>query len=404
MEKYIHYTAEELIQDEKFVEWVLNPDESLDKQWNDFLTHFPHKKEDVEKAIALIRILSFRKKSSGGHQKKEVWQRIQQGLSREKTRKRRRRGFGAVAASAAVIVATGFSLFLLQRYNHTDINYADLKVSDDSIEDTRLIFSDQSEITAKSEESSLEYTKSGDLRLNEQQVRLEEQMVNETSKREKLAMNQIIVPKGKRANLTFSDGTRLWLNSGSHAIYPVHFSGRKREIYIEGEGYLDVNRDPSRPFIVKTPSFNVKVLGTEFNINAYPVDEEATVVLVEGSVEVKEKSSRKTHKLKPNQLLSINKRTNIANLQTEVNILEHVSWKDGWMLCNSRDVGTILKKLSFYYDKDIVIEDAGISDYRISGKLDLKDDIDDVLYAISATAPITYTIENNTIRVKGLQE
>lgn len=99
--------------------------------------------------------------------------------------------------------------------------------------------------------------------------------------------NQIIVPKGKRSQIVLADNSKIWINSGSKVIYPRAFEGKYREIYVEGEVYLNVTHDTSKPFIVNTSGFEVRVLGTSFNISAYKNQEKAAVVLVEGSVNVK---------------------------------------------------------------------------------------------------------------------
>lgn len=81
--------------------------------------------------------------------------------------------------------------------------------------------------------------------------------------------NQIIVPKGKRSQIVLADNSKIWINSGSKVIYPRAFEGKYREIYVEGEVYLNVTHDTSKPFIVNTSGFEVRVLGTSFNISAY---------------------------------------------------------------------------------------------------------------------------------------
>ena len=79
----------------------------------------------------------------------------------------------------------------------------------------------------------------------------------------KEAYNQIIVPKGKRSQIVLADNSKIWINSGSKVIYPRTFEGKYREIYVEGEVYLKVAHDTSKPFIVNTSGFEVSVLGTE---------------------------------------------------------------------------------------------------------------------------------------------
>lgn len=137
-------------------------------------------------------------------------------------------------------------------------------------------------------------------------------------------MHQIMVPNGKRADITFSDGTRIYINSGSKVIYPDIFEERKREILVEGEVYLDVAKRKDCPFVVKTREFDIRVLGTSFNVCAYREDEAASVVLVRGSVEVTTENKSKV-RLAPNQLVDI--KGNKTQVR-KVDVSEYISWKD----------------------------------------------------------------------------
>ena len=151
-------------------------------------------------------------------------------------------------------------------------------------------------------------------------------------------MNQLVVPFGKKSKIELADGTRLWLNSGSRAIYPVVFQKGKREIYLEGEGYLEVAHNASSPFYVVTDQMKVRVLGTKFNLSAYKEDASVSVVLVEGSVEASSESGKLI--LKPNQLLNYQKSTRESTI-SHANVLQYVSWIDGWMLCDKEKLSSI---------------------------------------------------------------
>lgn len=76
----------------------------------------------------------------------------------------------------------------------------------------------------------------------------------------------MVIPRGKRSVLTFSDGSKVWVNAGTRVIYPTEFEKDKREIYVDGEIYIEVARDEERPFYVRTKDMNVRVLGTKFNV------------------------------------------------------------------------------------------------------------------------------------------
>lgn len=104
-----------------------------------------------------------------------------------------------------------------------------------------------------------------------------------------LAMNKIVVPPGQRANLTLSDGTNVWLNACSELTYPASFTEESRNVSLKGEAYFDVSKDAEHPFVVQTKKCDIKVLGTEFNVQADESDCEFSAALLEGSIELTNK-------------------------------------------------------------------------------------------------------------------
>ena len=96
--------------------------------------------------------------------------------------------------------------------------------------------------------------------------------------------NTIDVPYGQRSQITLYDGTKVWLNSGTKFRYPVAFSSKTRDVYIEGEAFFDVVQNKNHPFLVYGGQLKVEVLGTLFNVCAYPDDDEIMTTLEEGSI------------------------------------------------------------------------------------------------------------------------
>lgn len=208
-------------------------------------------------------------------------------------------------------------------------------------------------------------------------------------------MHKIVVPRGKRANVVFSDGTRICINSGSQVIYPDVFDKDKREILIAGEVYLDVAKNPDRPFIVKTKEFGIRVLGTAFNVSAYDKETAASVVLVRGSVQVTTGSDRKV-RLKPNQLINIE--GNELSVR-QVNVAEYISWKDNLLLANEKPLAELFRKLELYYDCKIRYAPE-LTALSLNGKLDLLPTIEEVMDNLCVSFPIRYrTNESDEIDV-----
>lgn len=117
---------------------------------------------------------------------------------------------------------------------------------------------------------------------------------------------QLVTHKGTRSQVKLPDGTTVWLNAGSKLDYPKQFTGKRREVTLEGEAFFAVAKDAQRPFMVRTRSFSIRVLGTEFNVRAYPQEDSAVTSLVTGVVEVVlDEKKNQVVRLKPNEKLSV---------------------------------------------------------------------------------------------------
>lgn len=314
---------------------------------------------------------------------KEVEDRLESKCSQ---RLRIRYVFSAVAASIAILLVAGIGLWQSGR-DESSLSLNLLEQNDPVLSaDEVILFASNDRIQLK-DESSVKYGKDGQPELDDLAVK----KVTEHKKEEVVNdINQIVVPKGRKADIIFSDGTKMYVNASSRVIYPALFKNDRREIVVEGEVYLDVKKDPSRPFIVKTKDFEVKVLGTQFNICAYKEDAATSVVLVEGKVEV-ETTNKKKVVLFSNQLMSVDdKGPNIK----EVDVFEYICWKDNIMLLNARTAGNVFDRLSRHYGRRIVC-DSQIGNIPVSGKLDLREKLEDVVNILCQSLYLTYSVNEN---------
>lgn len=321
------------------------------------------------------------------------WQEIEAGLNRPHTSFwLRSRFIWSVAASIAVLLSVGL-YFWTDGKKDSSMSLALLEDNPSSLSGNEIVLIESKEKLQLKDESSITYDAEGKSNVEEHVVKKETAEDRKEKKEEEEEINQIIVPKGRRADITFSDGTRMYVNAGTRVFYPAVFKKDKREIIVEGEVYLDVAKDPSRPFIVKANGFDVKVLGTQFNVCAYKEDTSASVVLVDGRVEV---SSGKNNKsvLSPNQMIEINDQgTNVM----EVDVLEYICWKDNMMMLNDRKMGETLDRLSRYYGRGVKYGEE-IGDIPISGKLDLRENMEDVINILCLSLFLQYQIdESNNI-------
>lgn len=321
------------------------------------------------------------------------WENIESYVYRKEVfTKRYRLLFSSVAASIVILIGIGV-YFSLIKEKEEDFSMM-LSLLDEEIS-----FSEANEITVieknnrilLKDESSIQYDSVGRSNLEEQAIKKEVELAvleNKPQKEEKEELNQIVVPKGRRANITFSDGTKMYVNAGTRVIYPAVFGKNKREILVEGEVYLDVKEDKTRPFIVKTTGFDVKVLGTQFNVCAYKEDATVSVVLVGGKVEV-ETVKNESLTLSPNQLFEI--KDGILEVK-DVDVYEYICWKDNTMVLNDKILCEIVERLSRYYGRTILC-DENISDLLISGKLDLRENVEDVVNNICQSLFLRYEMD-----------
>lgn len=215
-----------------------------------------------------------------------------------------------------------------------------------------------------------------------------------------LVYNTLEVPYGKKFQIVLSDGTEVYLNSGSSLTYPVAFHDEgPRNVVLRGEAYFTVNSDSLRPFSVDAGLLGTKVLGTEFNISNYADDEYAKVVLVEGSVAVNEGGNpdRRAMVLKPHQMASYS--LSGANLTvSDVDVSSHIAWKDGILLFKNEDFYRITKKLERHYDIEINIKDVEVGQERYTGRFKTET-IDEVLQAFQRIKEFEYSISKNKIEI-----
>lgn len=324
----------------------------------------------------------------------QSWEKIEKQLFQPQ-RSLRHRILVASAVAACTFATLSISLYFF--YSHSndtrtlsaDLLNNSLVMPSDSIQDI-VLFTSGNQIKLNQEEASIRYQTDGSLEVDNVPI---EKKKTDTQKTP--ALNHIIVPKGKRVNLTLSDGTQIFVNAGSHLIYPERFEKEKREIVVEGEVFLDVAKDPKRPFTVKVKGFDVKVLGTSFNICAYNEDKEASVVLVEGHVEVKT-NKNEIVQLTPNRMVNI---TAEGTESREVNVLEYICWKDNMMLLSGHKADDIFNKLARFYGCTISFDSAA-GNLILQGKLDLNENIRDVMDMICISLSLQYVIdENNNISI-----
>jgi len=176
---------------------------------------------------------------------------------------------------------------------------------------------------------------------------------------------EVTVPPGQMTRIKLPDGSNVWLNSGSVFKYPTEFDRSSRNIYLDGEAFMKIAKNPKKPFIVNTDKFSVKVLGTSFNVDAYSDDEQASVTLVEGSVLLQSAKKEWSRHIVPGQTASINKGEIPAI--SETNTAFYTAWTEGKIVFRKETLEEISKKLERWYNVEIRFSDEKLKNLRFSG-------------------------------------
>lgn len=222
--------------------------------------------------------------------------------------------------------------------------------------------------------------------------------------KDQMHFNTIETPKGGQYQIGLPDGTRVWLNASSILKYPTVFVGNERRVNLEGEGYFEVAKaykDGKRlRFIVETATQEVEVLGTHFNLNAYHEEGTVKTTLLEGCVKVISTSPSKDKSadfrlLKPNQQSSLVLNSSKFEVNT-VNPDEVIAWKDGIFIYNNEDLKTIMRKLSRWYDIDVIYE-GNIDDLSFSGSVSKSKNLNEALKILALTGDVKFKIEGRRV-------
>ena len=210
--------------------------------------------------------------------------------------------------------------------------------------------------------------------------------------------NIIEVPYGDRSQITLYDGTKVWLNSGTKFRYPVAFSSKKREVFVEGEAYFDVAKDAKHPFIVMAGRLEVKVLGTSFNVCAYPEDNEFYATLDEGSINAINTKNGYRVKLNPGEQLVLSQNTNGMKLRL-VNTDLYTSWKENLLKFENAPFDELIKKMERWYDVKINVDPAINTKERYTMTIKTES-LREMLQVVSKTTYIKYEIKENIVTIK----
>ena len=212
-----------------------------------------------------------------------------------------------------------------------------------------------------------------------------------------LIYNKLLVGRGHEYMLILNDGTRVWMNSKSELSYPVAFGENVRRVRLSGEAYFEVTKDSVRPFIVEVDrGFEVKVLGTHFNIKAYDTDDSYETTLVEGKVQVSQGHKTKIT-LEPSEQMVIGKDGRHEVLV--VNTSYYTAWHEGWFYFNDESLEQVLIMIGRWYDVDFVFAKENLKEIAVTGKLKRFENLSVILKMLERTTGTELILENRIVKV-----
>ncbi len=383
----------DFLADEKFVLWQLMPCDELDEYWLEFAKQHPHLKDEMDFASTYLKTKGLNNPQFSKSDKVALLNKINSSIASNRRRSKRNTWMlYSVAASVAIaIVIVGFNLFKPDSYSRF------LKTDKEMIvgilvnnEDIQLISGDNA--TTFESDIEMEIDEKGNATITQSKSGNKSDVVITSQ-----SLNKLVVPYGKRTKINLSDGSQVWLNSGSVLEFPAQFGKDERNVYLaSGEMYIEVATDKKRKFNVHTSEFKVMVHGTKFNLSAY-TDSPQSVVLVEGSVAL-QSTDKQEVMLSPSEQAVLS--TNGKFHRQSVDVNQFVSWKNGFLTFDKTPMTEVLLHIGRYYNLSFDFDqDVNLQKRTCTGKIHLSNNLDNVLTAIGLLTSTKYEKENNQIYI-----
>ncbi|WP_456311817.1 FecR family protein [Pseudomonas shirazensis] len=221
---------------------------------------------------------------------------------------------------------------------------------------------------------------------------------------QEVVYNTLKVPYGKRFKLQLSDGTVVSLNSGTTFKYPEQFGiNGKRNVYLTGEAFFEVAKDKTHPFIVHANKVEVEVLGTKFNVSAYPENPTVNSTLIEGSIQMAEAENKSNAVLLvPNQMATW--QNNSKKITTKfVDTSIYAAWTKGDIAFKDTPFSTIAKIIERTYDVKIINENSDLARQNFTGSIKISESsVENILELLKRDTPFNYAIKENTITITNI--
>ncbi len=376
------------LEDKQFIDWVFNPTTELEEWWSSYKSNHQEENDSILLARKVLNKFKTTEKDLSVEEKILLFSNILKQIETQKDRRKKIKLYVSWMKYAAVAILF-FSFGSLLFYESNNFNnqfYSQGMVEPYTDGDARLIRPDGENILLNEKKSVVEYRNDGKVVVNDNVLESNTPPVNKTAAQ----LNQLIIPYGKTSEIVLPDGTKVSLNAGSRLVYPEVFQDKNREVLLVGEAFFEVTHDAEHPFVVQTTDIRIQVLGTRFNVSAYPADKTIETVLTEGKVRLEKNNASIFSEgvdLKPNELASFNKSTKKASV-VNVDPQNYILWKDGLFKFESTDLNRIIKKLERYYNIHFHYSDPVLGTIRISGKLELNENSEEIVNRVAIAASV----------------
>lgn len=204
---------------------------------------------------------------------------------------------------------------------------------------------------------------------------------------------------GHQKKITLPDGSNIWLNGGSAIRYMVSRDGKERILHLSGQAFFDIKHNVQSPFVVKTNHATIKVLGTRFDVTAYPKEAFTEAVLTNGSILFTAESSHNlvSRQIVPGQKISLDYLSGKLNI-TEVDTAFYASWKEGKLLFRDETFKSVAKAMDHKYNVNILFKNTSLEEKRLNGYLE-KESLEEALKALQLTLQFKYQVVNDTVLI-----
>jgi transmembrane sensor len=353
--KYENYKAEDFFDDENFRNWILKNDPALNFFWEKWILQNPDKKADIAAARKLVLGLNFKDEHLTAEQKESIWNKVEaenkqydQSLNTDSKILPIHRGNSHISRSrsfawyfyrmaAAMLLLLAAWIMLMQESSIPEV-------------------------------------------VDNQQVIIHKEN-----------------PPGQKSKIYLTDGTVVFLNGSSRISYPENFDADKRQVHLEGEAYFEVAKDTVRPFIVESGALQTRVLGTKFNISAFPDSKTITVSLLEGRVEVMDDSEDNKLILEDRQAVSYNLINNKLN-KVSFNYIGSIQWKDGILFFQKATMPEVVVELERWYGVEISILGSPVDPILVSGRFE-NESLANVLNSLAFSNGFDFKIEGKKVSI-----